>query len=261
MAPIRPTCPRSRAASSIGRCAGQATRLWICIRSTRPPYQAAARASCTSPSWADGVQILSAMSTWPRWPSSASASSRSASPYIGEVSNRAMPAAIAARSARGAGPKPQPPRAAARCPAGPAVYSGKHKKHGMNLQIIASPAGAVLWVSGALPGSVHDKRAEWVWGCWPSWRPRAWSSWPIRATRAARTPSSPYRGENKPESQKTGQRSARGTAVIRRTRERPSMYRRTARQTQDEKGSLPALRWEWRRCRVRPISSNPVAVQ
>ena len=50
MAPIRPTCPRSRAASSIGRCAGQATRLWICIRSTRPPYQATARASCAAPS-------------------------------------------------------------------------------------------------------------------------------------------------------------------------------------------------------------------
>ena len=43
-------------------------------------------------------------------------------------------------------------------------YSGKHKRHGMNLQVIASPAGDILWVSGALPGSVHDKKAEWVWG-------------------------------------------------------------------------------------------------
>jgi hypothetical protein len=34
----------------------------------------------------------------------------------------------------------------------------------MNLQVIASPSGSILWVSGALPGSVHDKRAEWVWG-------------------------------------------------------------------------------------------------
>ena len=33
----------------------------------------------------------------------------------------------------------------------------------MNLQVIASPDGDVLWVSGALPGSVHDKKAEWVW--------------------------------------------------------------------------------------------------
>jgi Helix-turn-helix of DDE superfamily endonuclease/DDE superfamily endonuclease len=43
-------------------------------------------------------------------------------------------------------------------------YSGKHKKHGMNLQVIASPGGGILWVSGALPGSVHDKKAEWIWG-------------------------------------------------------------------------------------------------
>jgi Helix-turn-helix of DDE superfamily endonuclease/DDE superfamily endonuclease len=43
-------------------------------------------------------------------------------------------------------------------------YSGKHKRHGMNLQVIASPGGGILWVSGALPGSVHDKKAEWIWG-------------------------------------------------------------------------------------------------
>ena len=39
-------------------------------------------------------------------------------------------------------------------------YSGKHRKHGMNLQVIASPDGDILWVSGALPGSVHGKKAE-----------------------------------------------------------------------------------------------------
>src|SRR5215468_11483035 len=43
-------------------------------------------------------------------------------------------------------------------------YSGKHRKHGMNLQVIASPDGDILWVSGALPGAVHDKKAEWTWG-------------------------------------------------------------------------------------------------
>lgn len=31
-------------------------------------------------------------------------------------------------------------------------YSGKHKRHGMNLQVIASPSGDILWVSGPLPG-------------------------------------------------------------------------------------------------------------
>ena len=29
-------------------------------------------------------------------------------------------------------------------------YSGKHRKHGMNLQVISSPAGEILWVSGPL---------------------------------------------------------------------------------------------------------------
>jgi hypothetical protein len=39
-------------------------------------------------------------------------------------------------------------------------YSGKHRKHGMNLQVIASPGGDIVWVSGALPDAVHDKKAE-----------------------------------------------------------------------------------------------------
>jgi hypothetical protein len=38
-------------------------------------------------------------------------------------------------------------------------YSGKHKKHGMNVQVLADPAGRLLWASPALPGAVHDIRA------------------------------------------------------------------------------------------------------
>lgn len=38
-------------------------------------------------------------------------------------------------------------------------YSGKHRKHGMNVQVIADPFGRLLWVSPALPGAVHDVRA------------------------------------------------------------------------------------------------------
>ncbi|MBW8703353.1 hypothetical protein MBT84_27540 [Streptomyces sp. MBT84] len=38
-------------------------------------------------------------------------------------------------------------------------YSGKHKKHGMNVQIIADPHGRLLWASPALPGTVHDIKA------------------------------------------------------------------------------------------------------
>ena len=38
-------------------------------------------------------------------------------------------------------------------------YSGKHKKHGMNVQILTDPAGRLLWASPALPGAMHDVRA------------------------------------------------------------------------------------------------------
>lgn len=37
--------------------------------------------------------------------------------------------------------------------------SGKHKKHGMNLQVLTDPFGRLLWASPALPGAVHDVRA------------------------------------------------------------------------------------------------------
>nr|WP_155073931.1 transposase family protein [Streptomyces taklimakanensis] len=38
-------------------------------------------------------------------------------------------------------------------------HSGKHKRHGMNVQVLADPFGRLLWVSPALPGAVHDVRA------------------------------------------------------------------------------------------------------
>ncbi len=42
--------------------------------------------------------------------------------------------------------------------------SGKHHKHGMNLQVIASPDGDIVAVSGPLPGAVHDLTAARIWG-------------------------------------------------------------------------------------------------
>ncbi|MGC3005116.1 transposase family protein, partial [Streptomyces sp. G35A] len=38
-------------------------------------------------------------------------------------------------------------------------YSGKHRRHGMNVQVLADPFGRLLWASPALPGAVHDVRA------------------------------------------------------------------------------------------------------
>jgi hypothetical protein len=42
--------------------------------------------------------------------------------------------------------------------------SGKHRRHGMNLQVISSPDGDIVWVSGPLPGAVHDLTAARIWG-------------------------------------------------------------------------------------------------
>jgi hypothetical protein len=38
-------------------------------------------------------------------------------------------------------------------------YSGKHKCHGVNVQVIADPAGRLIWASPALPGARHDMGA------------------------------------------------------------------------------------------------------
>jgi hypothetical protein len=74
--------------------------------------------------------------------------------------------------------------------------SGKHTKHGMNLQVIASLTVTSCGCPGPLPGSVHDKKAEWIRASWPGSGPRAWSPWPASATREARAPRSRTRGTN-----------------------------------------------------------------
>jgi hypothetical protein len=38
-------------------------------------------------------------------------------------------------------------------------HSGKHKRHGMNVQVLTDPFGRLLWASPALPGSTHDLTA------------------------------------------------------------------------------------------------------
>ena len=43
-------------------------------------------------------------------------------------------------------------------------FSGKHRRHGMNLQVISAPDGEIVWVSGPLPGAAHDLTAARIWG-------------------------------------------------------------------------------------------------
>ena len=87
-------------------------------------------------------------------------------------------------------------------------YSGKHRRHGMNLQVIASPHGDILWVSGPLPGSVHDLTAARVWGIV---RELAAAGLVVLAdkgyTGAGDHVRTPYRGRNKPAPQKAANRA------------------------------------------------------
>jgi len=82
-------------------------------------------------------------------------------------------------------------------------YSGKHRRHGMNLQVISSPAGEILWVSGPLPGAVHDLTAARIWGII---RQLAAAGLITLADKgyigAGQHVLTPYRGRNKPASQK-----------------------------------------------------------
>jgi hypothetical protein len=81
-------------------------------------------------------------------------------------------------------------------------YSGKHKRHGMNLQVIASPGGDVLWVSGALPGSVHDKKAEWIWGVLDELEAAGLVTLADKGYQGTTHAKIPYRGKNKPNPRK-----------------------------------------------------------
>ena len=87
-------------------------------------------------------------------------------------------------------------------------YSGKHRRHGMNLQVIASPDGDIVWVSGPLPGAVHDLTAARIWGIIAE---LAASGLIVLAdkgyTGAAEHIRTPYKGKNKPASQKDANRA------------------------------------------------------
>jgi hypothetical protein len=43
-------------------------------------------------------------------------------------------------------------------------YTGKHKRHGVNIQVLADSRGRLLWASPALPRAIHDVRAARLHG-------------------------------------------------------------------------------------------------
>jgi hypothetical protein len=87
-------------------------------------------------------------------------------------------------------------------------YSGKHHRHGMNLQVIATPDGDILWMSGPLPGAVHDLTAARIWGIV---RHLAASGLIVLADKgyagAGDHIRTPYKGTNKPPALKAANRA------------------------------------------------------
>jgi hypothetical protein len=81
-------------------------------------------------------------------------------------------------------------------------YSGKHRRHGMNLQVIASPDEDIVWVSGPLPGAVHDMKAQWIWGVLAELEAAGLVVLADKGYQGSSYAKIPYRGRNKPESQK-----------------------------------------------------------
>jgi len=86
-------------------------------------------------------------------------------------------------------------------------YSGKHRKHGMNLQVIATPEGDIVWVSGPLPGAVHDLTAARIWGIVQELAACGLIALGDKGYIGEDDIRTPYRGRNKPASQKEANRA------------------------------------------------------
>jgi DDE superfamily endonuclease/Helix-turn-helix of DDE superfamily endonuclease len=86
-------------------------------------------------------------------------------------------------------------------------YSGKHRRHGMNLQVISSPRGDVLWVSGPLPGAVHGLTAARIWGILTELAAAGLITLADKGYQGAEHARTPYKGKNKPQSQKDANRA------------------------------------------------------
>lgn len=86
-------------------------------------------------------------------------------------------------------------------------YSGKHHRHGMNVQVIATPDGDIVWVSGALPGSVHDSKAAWIWQILHELARCGLIVLADKGYQGVEGLLTPYKGRDKPASQKNANRS------------------------------------------------------
>jgi hypothetical protein len=88
-------------------------------------------------------------------------------------------------------------------------FSGKHRVHGMNVQVIAGPDGTILWTSGEMPGGTHDLTAARVWGILRELERAGIITLADKGCQGAEATVviTPYKGKNKPEPQKQANRS------------------------------------------------------
>ena len=90
-------------------------------------------------------------------------------------------------------------------------HSGKHRMHGMNLQVIASPDGTIPWVSGQLPGSTQDTAAVRIWTILAALRDAGLIALGDKGyhgyDESGEHVITPYKGRNKPESQRDANRA------------------------------------------------------
>ncbi|MEV7968372.1 transposase family protein, partial [Sphaerisporangium sp. NPDC088356] len=78
----------------------------------------------------------------------------------------------------------------------------------MNIQVIAAPDGTPLWTSGSVPGSVHDLRAARIWGVLRRLHAAEVIALADKAyVGAGERVLVPYKGKNKPASQKSANRA------------------------------------------------------
>lgn len=63
-------------------------------------------------------------------------------------------------------------------------YSGKHKRHGMTVQVLTDPFGRLIWASSAHPGSIHDLTGARGHGLVAALADADLECWADRATRA-----------------------------------------------------------------------------
>ncbi|WP_435600763.1 transposase family protein [Streptomyces sp. C10-9-1] len=74
-------------------------------------------------------------------------------------------------------------------------YSGKHKRHGMNVQVLTDPFGRLLWASPALPASTHDLTAARQHGIIETFTEAGLNGWADKAYQGAGGPVRvPFRG-------------------------------------------------------------------